>query len=126
MCHLFAFGMYTSQLPIFLADSFVWNGHALGPREFSYIIAADGLINILVQLFLLRRLGQIISERRLIVLIFAIICTGVISAGLASTIPVPVFAVLCISTGDRSEEHTSELQSLMRISYAVFCLKKKH
>src|SRR3546814_6039202 len=27
--------------------------------------------------------------------------------------------------GDRSEEHTSELPSLMRISYAVFCLKKK-
>src|SRR3546814_1505269 len=27
--------------------------------------------------------------------------------------------------GTRSEEHTSELQSLMRISYAVFCLKKK-
>src|SRR3546814_4775137 len=30
-----------------------------------------------------------------------------------------------ISTSARSEEHTSELQSLMRISYAVFCLKKK-
>src|SRR3546814_5526514 len=29
------------------------------------------------------------------------------------------------SSADRSEEHTSELQSLMRISYAVFCLKKK-
>src|SRR3546814_7337320 len=29
------------------------------------------------------------------------------------------------SLGPRSEEHTSELQSLMRISYAVFCLKKK-
>src|SRR3546814_10341753 len=29
------------------------------------------------------------------------------------------------STLSRSEEHTSELQSLMRISYAVFCLKKK-
>src|SRR3546814_5928516 len=29
------------------------------------------------------------------------------------------------STASRSEEHTSELQSLMRISYAVFCLKKK-
>src|SRR3546814_4238498 len=27
---------------------------------------------------------------------------------------------------DKSEEHTSELQSLMRISYAVFCLKKKN
>src|SRR3546814_6851691 len=30
------------------------------------------------------------------------------------------------SAKDRSEEHTSELQSLMRISYAVFCLKKKN
>src|SRR3546814_3149110 len=30
------------------------------------------------------------------------------------------------SLGLRSEEHTSELQSLMRISYAVFCLKKKN
>src|SRR3546814_4915142 len=29
-------------------------------------------------------------------------------------------------TDSRSEEHTSELQSLMRNSYAVFCLKKKH
>src|SRR3546814_1260980 len=33
--------------------------------------------------------------------------------------------VLRRSTIGRSEEHTSELQSLMRISYAVFCLKKK-
>src|SRR3546814_8027057 len=30
------------------------------------------------------------------------------------------------SRSTRSEEHTSELQSLMRISYAVFCLKKTH
>src|SRR3546814_9064992 len=32
---------------------------------------------------------------------------------------------LAARLGPRSEEHTSELQSLMRISYAVFCLKKK-
>src|SRR3546814_3478285 len=31
-----------------------------------------------------------------------------------------------IEEDERSEEHTSELQSLMRISYAVFCLKKKN
>src|SRR3546814_1404767 len=34
-------------------------------------------------------------------------------------------AVLFGDRDDRSEEHTSELQSLMRISYAVFCLKTK-
>src|SRR3546814_1133659 len=32
---------------------------------------------------------------------------------------------ISLELGGRSEEHTSELQSLMRISYAVFCLKKK-
>src|SRR3546814_6847961 len=39
--------------------------------------------------------------------------------------PGPISAVeKAANTGLRSEEHTSELQSLMRISYAVFCLKK--
>src|SRR3546814_6736678 len=35
------------------------------------------------------------------------------------------FIARTLRRGSRSEEHTSELQSLMRISYAVFCLKKK-
>src|SRR3546814_6754270 len=42
--------------------------------------------------------------------------------------PVPLLTSLTLSLPKmtlRSEEHTSELQSLMRISYAVFCLKKK-
>src|SRR3546814_7193743 len=34
--------------------------------------------------------------------------------------------ICCCLPDFRSEEHTSELQSLMRISYAVFCMKKKH
>src|SRR3546814_5817156 len=45
--------------------------------------------------------------------------------GLAiGTLPSPDFYVQ--TSVDRSEEHTSELQSLMRISYAVFCLKKNN
>src|SRR3546814_2305116 len=36
-----------------------------------------------------------------------------------------LFALTSFLCGIRSEEHTSELQSLMRISYAVFCLKQK-
>src|SRR3546814_8461421 len=35
------------------------------------------------------------------------------------------FTIDVLGLPERSEEHTSELQSLMRISYAVFCLKKK-
>src|SRR3546814_4218755 len=46
-------------------------------------------------------------------------------------LPVPLgpgraFHLLRVVLDPRSEEHTSELQSLMRISYAVFCLKKKN
>src|SRR3546814_9681486 len=49
------------------------------------------------------------------------------AAEIRSATAVQVTAVACdITTPDRSEEHTSELQSLMRISYAVFCLKKKN
>src|SRR3546814_1597102 len=47
---------------------------------------------------------------------------GVCSVSLINDIDGDVFLT---NLDDRSEEHTSELQSLMRISYAVFCLKKK-
>src|SRR3546814_4856847 len=40
-------------------------------------------------------------------------------------VPRPSQRLLDVAGGTRSEEHTSELQSLMRISYAVFCLKKQ-
>src|SRR3546814_9559630 len=43
---------------------------------------------------------------------------------LRSREPIPMQTIDLAATS-RSEEHTSELQSLMRISYAVFCLKKK-
>src|SRR3546814_9889017 len=47
------------------------------------------------------------------------------SAGGGSIVNVASIAALVGSDGVRSEEHTSELQSPMRISYAGFCLKKK-
>src|SRR3546814_4428306 len=46
-------------------------------------------------------------------------------AMIAAMIVAPFAAMLVQMAISRSEEHTSELQSLMRISYAVFCLKKK-
>src|SRR3546814_1784398 len=51
------------------------------------------------------------------------------SGGAAGSFPGPCDSparrTSSVSAAGRSEEHTSELQSLMRISYAVFCLKKK-
>src|SRR3546814_5132079 len=48
-----------------------------------------------------------------------------IIAGLLGLVALIAIILLLVGNDDRSEEHTSELQSLMRISYAVFCLQKK-
>src|SRR3546814_6089072 len=47
-------------------------------------------------------------------------------ASILGTLAPAIGHLRLISRIERSEEHTSELQSLMRISYAVFCLKKKN
>src|SRR3546814_3186294 len=57
-------------------------------------------------------------------------CSSTTQRSAGSTTPISLPASTAgrsrgVDTATRSEEHTSELQSLMRISYAVFCLKKK-
>jgi MFS family permease len=100
LCHFFAYGMYISQMPVFLGDTFIWNGHAFGAKELSYLIMADGGINVFAQIVLLGFLGRYLTERNLIVLIFVLISAGFVTAGLATTIPVLLLAVFCVSTGD--------------------------
>src|SRR3546814_4721803 len=52
-------------------------------------------------------------------------CTSVFKGGTHQGSPLFIAQARLTNVLTRSEEHTSELQSLMRISYAVFCLKKK-
>src|SRR3546814_8052002 len=59
-----------------------------------------------------------------IYMLVAIAAVGAVPFTELGRSPEPLALVLR-TLGQRSEEHTSELQSLMRISYAVFCLKKK-
>src|SRR3546814_6649783 len=66
------------------------------------------------------------------ILWFADVCATVLAFGKAeiqagaSGFPLAInLSAALLGNQKRSEEHTSELQSLMRISYAVFCLKKK-
>ncbi|MBP2326915.1 MFS family permease [Kibdelosporangium banguiense] len=99
LCHFFSYGVFNSQLAVFLSDTFTWNGRAFGPTELGYLLTADGAINILVQLLLIRRLGRVFTERNLVVLIFGILSSGYLIAVLANGIPMLALAVLCVSTG---------------------------
>src|SRR3546814_7884768 len=56
----------------------------------------------------------------------AALTTGVVLTAFALHLGANNATIGLLAAIPRSEEHTSELQSLMRISYAVFCLKKKN
>src|SRR3546814_7197426 len=62
-----------------------------------------------------------VDPERVVAMARRIAAAGAIEVAIADTIGIARPAEV-----ERSEEHTSELQSLMRISYAVFCLKKKN
>src|SRR3546814_10736825 len=86
----------------------------------------------MVQLLLLDRVACIRGDRLLFENLSltlgrgqALWLRGPNGAGKSSLIRLAA-GLLRAAAGTRSEEHTSELQSLMRISYAVFCLKKKN
>src|SRR3546814_1074252 len=77
------------------------------------------------------RPGQALTEGRALVLAGIVLSALNLRTAVTSITPLldelgRVFGFGGTMAGVRSEEHTSELQSLMRISYAVFCLKKKH
>src|SRR3546814_1418260 len=57
--------------------------------------------------------------------LFTALVYDCIDSGRSGSSPGAIATIRRASAKSRSEEHTSELQSLMRISYAVFCLKKK-
>src|SRR3546814_7246516 len=100
-------GVQTCALPISFFAAFLT---ALRPAAFTAFFTA-------------RLLATFLADFALFVL------AGLLRAGLADLrwVFFAAFTGQSFREGpsDRSEEHTSELQSLMRISYAVFCLKKK-
>src|SRR3546814_4907580 len=87
----------------------------------------------MVQGAVTRMAGFSASAKTFCITILAAIIALAVQAGTAKLALGAIVAVICLGlldlyylTLERSEEHTSELQALMRISYAVFCLKKKN
>src|SRR3546814_7982471 len=87
----------------------IFTDHVLAASLGYYL---NPLVNVMLGMIFL---GERLSKLQLLAVAIAGVGVAILLAGALDT--------LWIS---RSEEHTSELQSLMRISYAVFCLKKKN
>src|SRR3546814_4151501 len=100
------------------------------------VVVALYLVFAFVALAVDRRALLVSSLAYVLVALYAVIrSAGAVDLGVAIAALIIGSALLVLSAfwhpmrrrvvATRSEEHTSELQSLMRISYAVFCLKKK-
>src|SRR3546814_8388510 len=116
-----------------------WRAYARGERRASSWLVSKGVPVVGAVVFVwvvkLAALGALLY----VAFWFALVLLGVVVAGWAMNqhhpdeegfeLQYPTIEDLRATPGYdpnlRSEEHTSELQSLMRISYAVFCLKKK-
>src|SRR3546814_5238622 len=71
-------------------------------------------------------LALVLASAGLAALLGSLVTQRVREIGVRRALGASTGNVVRVVIGGRSEEHTSELQSLMRISYAVFCLKKKN
>src|SRR3546814_9495902 len=104
-------------------------------EDFDILGIADDELEAAVQLFFVRK-GRVVGRKGFIIDkvedLTAGELVGVVLERLYDDPPLGIPKTVYVPTEadetelyERSEEHTSELQSLMRISYAVFCLKKK-
>jgi MFS family permease len=76
MVFFFVNSMFLSQLGLFLAARFAWDGHAFGARELGWVFAYAGFINIIVQFVLIRRANRVASDRAVVIFAFAGMAIG--------------------------------------------------
>jgi predicted MFS family arabinose efflux permease len=72
----FVNSMFLSQVSLYLAARFAWDGHAFGARELGWVFAYAGFINIIVQGFLITRANLVASDRAVVIIAFASMATG--------------------------------------------------
>jgi MFS family permease len=72
----FANSMFISQVALFLAARFSWQGHPFGARELGAVFAYAGFVNIIVQGLLMTQASRFMSDRTIVVVAFAVMGAG--------------------------------------------------
>jgi MFS family permease len=95
----FASSMFMSQIALFLAARFSWQGHPFGARELGVIFAYAGLINMIVQGLLITQTGRFASDRVIVVVAFAAMGVGFFGIAIVDTIGLLVLFLTLIILG---------------------------
>jgi multidrug resistance protein len=92
----FALSTYMSGQALFLAGRFTWRGHPFDPENIGLVFTYVAAINILVQVFLMRRLTSLLSEEKLLAIGFLLMGIGFVGVGLCSKLP-PLIGYLTVA-----------------------------
>jgi predicted MFS family arabinose efflux permease len=91
--------MFLSQVGLYLAARFAWDGHAFGARELGWVFAYAGFINILVQGFLITRANLLATDRTVVVMAFAGMAAGFCGLALVDGIALLAIPLTMIIVG---------------------------
>ena len=95
----FAIAMMIGGLALFLSARFSINGKPFGAREVGFVFTTVGLINVIVQLFLMKQVSKIFSDFTIVLSSFALIAIGYFGYGLSTEILTLSIAIIGTSLG---------------------------
>ena len=87
---MFSFVTFTSGLALFLSGRITWHGHLLGPQSTGLLFAYAGLLNIVLQAFLLEKIVRFASEKHIILCGFLLMCAGYTGLAFSHTLGIAV------------------------------------
>ena len=95
----FVNSMFLSQVGLYLAARFSWEGHSFGARELGWVFAYAGFINIIVQGFLITRVNRVATDRAVVIMAFAGMAAGFSGLALADSIALLAVSLTLIVVG---------------------------
>lgn len=96
---IFAFSFFMSGIAMFLGKKFLYEGKQFGPQQVGWIFTFIGVLSLLVQIGLLKRLSVSIGEKKLIIIGFVAMSFGYFLIGETLTIPFLLVALMLTSFG---------------------------
>ncbi|HBR2024125.1 TPA: MFS transporter [Klebsiella variicola] len=98
-CFYVALGMVMGGLALYLAQRFTWHGEPFGAAQVGIVFTGTGIINIFVQLVLMKHLGRLLNDKQLVVASFALLAAGYAATGAVQAVALLGLALAAAAFG---------------------------
>lgn len=98
-CFYVALGMVVGGLSLYLAQRFTWHGEPFGAAQVGIVFTGTGIINIFVQLVLMKHVGRLVNDKHLVLVSFALLAAGYAATGAVQAVAVLGLALTAAAFG---------------------------